>query len=177
MMPPEPMTSAPSVDVVTSLLLSSARLDVHEWDALVVDEDFFHCHGWLNALDDALGPAGVIVARGDAGLLGGCAIWDGEREPGLFHLPDFFPDVRGPWSRAFLWIGARRSTHNELPAVQGWRRLAALRAVLSAARDLATARQCAGAIVPYMPLARALEAARICPDARVLLHSDRKSVV
>ncbi len=158
-------------DVRMDVLPSASALDTDEWDALVADEDFFHCRGWLASLDDALGPAEVLVASGRGGLLGGCALWDGEQTSGLFHLPDFFRDVPGPWGDAFLWGGARRSTHTELPTVPGRRRHAVLRRVLAAARRIAIEKDRACVVIAYMPLRRALEAADADEHACVLLHS------
>lgn len=145
-------------------------LDEHEWDSLVSDSDFFNSHGWLASLDRALGPAEVLAVRGPAGLAAGCALWGGESAQGLFHLPDFFPDVPGPWGERFLWLGGRRSTHNELSCVTGARRLAVLTALMDAAVDLALRRGYRGVVVPYMPVAAALEIAH-ATGATVLLHS------
>ncbi|RDK03222.1 hypothetical protein DLM46_08755 [Paraburkholderia lacunae] len=153
-------------------LLPSARdLEPHAWDALVADSDFFHCRGWLNGLDTALGPTTVLTLHGSAGLLGGCALWDGETAPGFFCLPEFFPDVPGPWDGDFLWIGARRSTHNEIPCVVGQRRGGTLTKLLHSALALAERRGRTGIVVPYMPLAKALELACADERGRVLLHS------
>ncbi|SFN71830.1 hypothetical protein [Xenorhabdus japonica] len=40
----------------------------------------------------------------------------------LFYLPDYFLGLEGPWQQPFLWGGPRRSTHNEIPCVQGTHR-------------------------------------------------------
>jgi len=44
----------------------------------------------------------------------------------LFCLPDYFPGGAGPWQQPFLWGGAPRATHNEIPCIQGARRGEAL---------------------------------------------------
>ncbi|EAO3108382.1 hypothetical protein AC369_16630 [Salmonella enterica subsp. diarizonae] len=147
------------------------HIDQHQWDGLVTDHDFFHSHGWLAALDHALGKADIFTLRGSSGLLGGCALWDGENKPGLFYLPDYFPGLKGPWQQPFLWVGARRSTHNEIPCVRGLRRGEALSAMGNMLAQLARTRKRYATIVPFMPLCQALEVARYCPNARVLMHS------
>jgi len=155
---------------------SVSMVDRHAWDALVADSDFYDCHGWLAALEYALGPVELLTLHGPAGLLGGCALWNGERTPGLFCLPDYFADVPGPWERKFLWIGARRSTHNEIPCTLGHGRDRALRGLLDAAEQLAVRRDLAGVVIPYMPLEKASELASFREDARVILHSAEASL-
>lgn len=150
---------------------SVSIVDRHAWDALVADSDFYHCHGWLVGLDHALGPADVLTLHGPTGLCGGCALWDGERDPGLFCLEEYFHDIPGPWDRDFLWVGARRSTRNELPCTHGPGRRRTLRALLDAAADLAARRGRAGVVVPYMPLDKALELAAVHEGARAILHA------
>lgn len=156
---------------MTTLRASVAELDADEWDALVRDADFFHSYRWLRGLDNALGPAELLTVSGPAGVTGGCALWDGEERPGLFYLPDLFAGLPGPWHERFLWVGARRATHNELPAARGSRRQRALGALLDSALRLASERRLAGIVIPYMPLVRAREAASTCAGACVLLHS------
>ncbi|MEK9498104.1 hypothetical protein V2H77_16860 [Photorhabdus sp. P32] len=153
------------------------HIDQHEWDALVTDNDFFHSHSWLAALDYALGKGDVFTLYDNAGLLGGCALWDGEDQPGLFYLPDYFPGLDGPWRQPFLWGGARRSTHNEILCVQGPRRGEALSIIAEMLAQLAGSRGCYATIVPFMPLYRALEAARYYPHARVLMHSAEAAIL
>lgn len=155
---------------------SVSIVDCHAWDALVADSNFYNCHGWLAALEYALGPVELLTLHGPAGLLGGCALWDGECAPGLFCLPEHFVDVPGPWDQEFLWIGARRSTHNEIPCTLGHGRGRALRGLLDAAEQLAVRRGRAGVVIPYMPLEKALELASLREDARVILHSAEASL-
>lgn len=150
---------------------SVSIVDRHAWDALVTDSDFYNCHGWLASLDHALGPSEVLTLHGPAGLCGGCALWEGERESGLFCLREYFHDVPGPWERRFLWIGARRSTHNEIPCVQGRGRERTLRVLLRAAAGLAAKCGRAGVVIPYMPLEKALELAAQHEDARAIVHA------
>lgn len=161
----------------TRLVPSVAAFDAHEWDALVRDEDFFHSHAWLRGLDHALGASEVLAVDGPGGLAAGCALWHGERDAhGLFALGEFFADVGGPWRDEFLWLGARRATHNELPCVPGTRRREALACLVDAALELAERRGLAGVVVPYMPLDRAQELADGRLHAQVLLHSAEASV-
>jgi hypothetical protein len=152
------------------------HVDRHEWDALVTDHDFFHSYDWLAALDCSLGKSDVFTLYGSAGLLGGCALWDGENKPGLFYLPHYFPSLDGPWTQPFLWGGARRSTHNEIPCVQGRRRGEALSSIAEILPQLAGSRGCYATIVPFMPLHQALEVAHYYPHARVLMHSAEATI-
>lgn len=73
------------------------HIDQHEWDALVTSQNFFNSHGWLAALDYTLGEGEVFSLYDSVGLLGGCPLWDGEDQPGLFYLSDYFPGLEGPW--------------------------------------------------------------------------------
>ncbi|AKP34943.1 peptidogalycan biosysnthesis protein [Yersinia aleksiciae] len=155
---------------------SIEHVDLHQWDSLVTDHDFFNSHGWLAALDYALGEREVFTLYGSAGLLGGCALWDGEEQPGLFYLPDYFPGLEGPWQQPFLWGGARRSTHNEIPCVRGPRRAEALPAIAKSLAQLAKRRGYYATVIPYMPLRQALEVAQLYPHARVLMHSAEASL-
>ncbi|WP_051124345.1 hypothetical protein [Erwinia tracheiphila] len=114
-------------------------------------------YDWLAALDFSLGKSDVFALYGSAGLLGGCALWDGENQPGLFYLPNYFPGLDGPWKQPFLWGGTRRSTtHNEIPCVQGRRRGEALSSIAEILPQLAGSRGCYATIVPFMPLHQAL---------------------
>ncbi|MBC8953651.1 peptidogalycan biosysnthesis protein [Xenorhabdus sp. PB62.4] len=155
---------------------SIEHIDRHEWDALVTDSDFFHSHGWLAGLDYALGQTDVLALNGNTGVLGGCALWKGEDHPGLFYLPDYFPGLKGPWQRPFLWGGARRSTHNELPCVRGDRRGEALSTIAEMLIQYSASQRYYASIVPFMPLHLALEMARYCPYARVLMHSAEATI-
>ncbi|AKT42056.1 peptidogalycan biosysnthesis protein [Chondromyces crocatus] len=158
------------------LLPSAAFVDTHGWDALVSDDDFFNSQGWLASLDEAFGAAPLLTVTGRAGILAGCALWDGERSPGMFSLASFFPEVPGPWARDFLWLGARRSTHNEIPCVTGPRRAEALARLGREAMNLAALRGLGGAVIPYMPISAALEFAEVSPGAVILLHSAEASL-
>jgi uncharacterized protein len=152
-------------------LTSASDVARYAWDAMVSDADFFHSRDWLHGLDEALGPASILAVLGPTGLMAGCAVWDGECSPGLFDLRTFFPVLPGPWQREFLWIGARRSTHNEIPCVIGPRRAAALRTLMRAMLEAAEQRQRIGVVIPYMPLAKAIEIAAADEHARILIHS------
>ncbi len=153
-----------------------AGVDRHEWDGLVNDSDFYHCHGWLGSLDYALGAGEILTVRGRAGLLGGCALWDGENQPGLFYLPEYFPGLPGPWHTPFLWGGARRSTHNEIPCISGPHRGEALAAIAAALAAQAQLRGKTATVIPYMPLNRAMEIARHYPYARVVMHGAEATI-
>lgn len=152
------------------------HIDRNQWDSLVTDHDFYNSHGWLAALDYALGEGEVFTLYGSDGLLGGCALWDGEGQPGLFYLPDYFSGLKGPWQQPFLWGGARRSTHNEILCVRGPRRAEALLSIAKSLAQLAKHRGYYATIIPYMPLSEALEVAQLYPHARVLMHSAEASI-
>jgi len=156
---------------ISSSVCNIDHIDRHEWDALVTDNDFFHSHGWLASLDYALGQTDVFALNGNAGLLGGCALWKGEDHAGLFYLPDYFPELKGPWRQPFLWGGARRSTHNEIPCVRGARRGEILSTIAEMLAQFSTAQGYYASIVPFMPLNRAQEVASYYSNARVLMHS------
>lgn len=147
-----------------------AAVDEHEWDALVGDRNFYNSHAWLAGLDHALGACDVLAVWGPAGLLAACPLWDGGRDDGLFELGAFFADVRGPWTRGFVWGGGRRSTHNEIAAIRGRRRPQVVRRLLQSMNEQARERGLAGVVMPYMPLAAAQELAQTA-GASVLLHS------
>ena len=157
-------------------IVTTSHLDKHAWDALVADDDFFHCHGWLSGLDYAIGGEEILALYSNSGLLGGCALWPGETEPGLFYLHDFFPGLRGPWDDEFIWGGARRSTHNEIPCIYGHHRAESLASIAAALADLAARRHKTAAVIPYMPLRRALEIKSCYPHARVLMHSAEAAI-
>lgn len=159
-----------------SLVSNIEHIDQHQWNELITDHDFFHSYGWLAALDHALGKADIFTLHGNGQLLGGCALWDGENKPGLFYLPDYFPGLEGPWERPFLWGGARRSTHNELPCIQGLRRGKALTSMGHILAELAKNKGYYATVIPFMPLNQALEIASYCPNARVLMHSAEASM-
>jgi hypothetical protein len=153
------------------VLASTADVDRHQWDALVSDHDFFNSWGWLASLDHALGDTPLLTVRGPTGLLTGCALWDGERTSGLFCAAELFANIPGPWERDFLWLGGRRSTHNEIACVSGHRKAAALKHLLHAAVDRAAAQDRAGIVVPYVPLPTALELVGSLPNAALVLHT------
>lgn len=150
-------------------------IDEHEWDALVSDQNFYNSHAWLAGLDRARGACEVLAVWSSAGLLAACPLWNGERDDGLFELGAFFNDVRGPWTRGFVWGGGRRSTHNQVPCVSGRRRAQALSRLLQAMADIARERGAAGVVLPYMPLTAARELADVC-GASVLLHSAEANI-
>ena len=165
------MLTSVSATPSSSLVSGIEHIDQHKWDALVTDNDFFHSHRWLASLDYAQGKSDVLTLSGNDGLLSGCALWEGENQPGLFYLPDYFPNLDGPWQQPFLWGGARRSTHNEIPCVQGEQRNEALSTIAEMLARLAGDRGLMGTIMPFMPLKQALEVAHVYPHARVLMHS------
>lgn len=158
------------------LISGIEHIDQHEWDALVTDNDFFHSHGWLAGLDYAQGKSDVLTLSSHSGLLAGCALWQGETQPGLFYLPDYFPGLEGPWQQPFLWGGVRRSTHNEIPCVKGPQRGEALSTIAESLAQLAGERGFQGTIIPFMPLQQAQEVARSYPHARVIMHSAEAAI-
>ncbi|THJ46002.1 hypothetical protein E9536_40360 [Burkholderia sp. LS-044] len=164
--------SAPiSGDILYNQVLTNiSATDEHSWDALVSDNNFFNSYRWLTSLDNALGRTDVLTVRSAAGLVAGCALWAGERTPGLFSLPDYFKNISGPWHEPFLWLGGRRSTHNEIPCVAGTRRRRCLQHLGQVATELAMQRGCAGIVMPYMPLSAAQEFSEAI-DGTLLLHS------
>lgn len=158
------------------VISSIDAVDREQWDALVGETGFFHSHRWLSALDDALGEGEYLVVDGSAGLMGGVALWDPASDVDLFHAPTLFAQLPGPWSDPFLWLGARRATHNEIPSVQGGDRPAVHASLLDAALELARERGRVGIVFPYVPLAHAMEIASAHAGAHVLLHSAQASL-
>ncbi|OSL74978.1 hypothetical protein EAXG_01510 [Escherichia coli TA054] len=159
-----------------TLLPNIECIERDQWDSLVTDHNFFNSHGWLAALDYSLGEGEIFTLYGSAELLGGCALWGGENQPGLFYLPDFFSGLEGPWQQPFMWAGARRSTHNEIPCIRGTRRANTLFAIANGLAQLAKHRGYYATVIPYMPLRQALEVAQLYPHARVLMHSAEASL-
>jgi hypothetical protein len=142
------------------------------WDALAEADDLYACYAWLRHLEYAAGPVPVLTCWMDGELLGALPVWEGERDtPGLFHLPDFFPGLAGPWQRRFRWLGTRRSVHNTVVCTSGAHRATAMTQLLDAVVADAEAGGKAGVIMPYMPVAAATELAADRPDARVVLHA------
>lgn len=142
------------------------------WDALVETDDLYACYAWLRHLEYAAGPAPVLTCSMGGELLGALPVWEGEgNAPGLFHLPDFFPGLAGPWRRRFRWLGTRRSVHNTVACTSGMHRAPVMTQLLGAVVADAEADGAAGVIMPYMPVAAAEELAANHPDARVVLHA------
>ncbi|MEV2219225.1 peptidogalycan biosysnthesis protein [Nocardia vinacea] len=141
------------------------------WDRLVQPGDLFCSYRWLRHLDTAVVPHPVVTVRAADRLVAATPVWEGEQTTGLFHLPDFFPGVTGPWREPFIWLGARRSVRNGLICVSGSMRASALRRMLVAGRDYARAHRRAGVIMPYLPLTAARELAASNRAARLLVHS------
>ncbi|WP_208979115.1 peptidogalycan biosysnthesis protein [Stappia stellulata] len=150
-------------------------VDEHEWDALVSDENFYNGYRWLKALGHALGETDVFIARGPAGLIAGCAHWEGEPSSEMFSLSHYVTDFAGPWHREFLWLGGRRNTHNEIACIQGVGRQDALAALGSYAADYAEEHGYAGFVMPYMPFGAAEEFANAVGGTAVL-HSAEASL-
>ncbi|MFQ6392669.1 peptidogalycan biosysnthesis protein [Nocardia sp. KC 131] len=147
-----------------------------EWDSLVQPGDLFCSYAWLRHLDEATTPHRVVTMRVDGRLTGAMPMWDGEQEPGLFWLPDFFAGLAGPWEEPFVWLGARRAVRNGLICVDGPQRSTTLRRLLAESVEYAKVSGRAGAIMPYLPVAAATELARAAPDAVCLLHSAEATV-
>lgn len=165
----------PRLSKMHASLQTLDNVDRDEWDTLVSDTDFFHSYEWLSSLDHAYSRAELLTVGDSNGLLTGVPLWNGDTGSGLFSATTQFGTLPGPWNRSFLWLGARRATHSEMPCIAGARRAAAWATLLSAARQCAERRACAGVIVPYVPLAHALEVAATVKSAEVLLHSAEAS--
>ncbi|MEV5650497.1 peptidogalycan biosysnthesis protein [Nocardia sp. NPDC052254] len=164
-------TTATTTPSVTQLVDTAAAIDAVEWDDLVGPGDLFCSHAWLRHLDEAATAQQVVTVRAEGRLIGAAPLWDGESEPGLFHLPSFFPGLPGPWQHPFVWLGARRSVRNGLICVRGPRRAPTLSQLLNGGREHAKENGRAGVILPYLPVDAATELARAHPGAQVLLHS------
>ncbi|WP_433623649.1 peptidogalycan biosysnthesis protein [Nocardia sp. CA-120079] len=158
----------------TRLHTAVATLDsvtAGNWDSLVQSGDLFCSYRWLRHLDTAVAPHRVVAVRAADRLVAAAPVWEGEQTPGLFHLPDFFPGVTGPWREPFVWLGARRSVRNGLICVPDSMRASALRRMLAACRYYAREHRRAGVIMPYLPLAAARELAASNRSARLLVHA------
>ncbi|MEU7630629.1 peptidogalycan biosysnthesis protein [Nocardia sp. NPDC049220] len=160
----------------TRLVEAVEAIDAVEWDGLVPAGELFCSHAWLRHLDEAAGPQPVLTIGTGERITGATAIWDGEQASGLFYLPDFFPELAGPWQRPFVWLGARRSVRNGLICTTGSQRSASLSGLLAGALDYAREHGRAGVVMPYLPVSAAREFGRAHPAAHVLLHSAEATV-
>ncbi|WP_173868635.1 peptidogalycan biosysnthesis protein [Streptomyces albus subsp. chlorinus] len=143
----------------------------HVWDALVGPDNFYQSHRWLRGVELASGPSPILTAWDGNRMVGALPTWPGEGDaPGLFSLPEMFPDFRISRPSRYLWLGTRRSVYNELMCVRGAIRTEVLRQLLHGA--LATAEQegRAGVVLPYLAADDARELAHLHPRARALLH-------
>ncbi|AFT71916.1 hypothetical protein B5T_03652 [Alloalcanivorax dieselolei B5] len=167
---PEPLL--PRYGETSVRLCPSVRtLDRHAWDALVSDSNFFNSHRWLASLEYAFGPQETLAVFGAGGLMAGCPVWKGQPDDALFNPSTLFGGLAGPWEEHFLWGGAYRATHNEPVVTVGSRRRSAQRLLLSALKQLATQRDQAGVILPYIPLHHALTLRRSHPETQIILHT------
>ncbi|MFE7633970.1 GNAT family N-acetyltransferase [Kitasatospora sp. NPDC057518] len=150
---------------------SPAAVDPARWDRLIGPDNFYNSSAWVRALELAHGDTGALTAASGGRLLGALSVWPGENdEPGLFHLPTLFPDLAAARSARWLWLGARRSTYNELVRTRGEDRDRALEVLLEGALRLARDRGLDGVVLPYLAAGDARELTRIHPRAVVLLH-------
>ncbi|MFG6178781.1 peptidogalycan biosysnthesis protein [Halomonas sp. THAF12] len=147
-----------------------SSLDQHEWDSLVEDRNFYNSYRWLRSLEYLSHPRSVLGIFGPGGLLAGCPLWEGQPHDPLFDPSTWFRDLPGPWQERFLWVGAYRSTHNELVYGHGSRRHEALALLLHELQCKASHNGMTGVLLPYMPLKKALQVSSHHPDAQVLLH-------
>ncbi|MEV5839816.1 peptidogalycan biosysnthesis protein [Nocardia sp. NPDC052112] len=147
-----------------------------EWDDLVPPGELFCSYAWLRHLDEVAGPHPVLTISIGNRITGATALWDGEQTPGLFHLPEFFPKVPGPWQRTFVWLGARRSVRNGLICTAGPQRSATLAHLLAGSLDYARENGHVGVVMPYLPVSAARELGRAHPAAHVLLHAAEATV-
>lgn len=150
-------------------------INEREWDCLISDENIYNGYRWLRALEHSFGRTEVIAVHGSAGLVAGCAVWQGDGSSGMFFLPDLMSGIPGPWQQNYLWLGGRRNTHNEIPCVQGRGRDEALTELGHRALQLALEHGYAGFVMPYMPLRAALEFAKAVGGV-VILHSAEASL-
>ncbi|WP_411140441.1 peptidogalycan biosysnthesis protein [Streptomyces sp. x-80] len=158
-------------DTELRVIPSLGRIGPGQWDTLVGPDNFYNSHRWLRGLELAFGSADIVTAFRDGTLLGALPTWPGEGDaPGLFCLPQMFPDVAVDRSADYLWLGARRSVFNELLCVRGELRRATLDALLRGALRLADSHAAAGVVMPYLSADDARELALLHPRARVLLH-------
>ncbi|MFE6872188.1 GNAT family N-acetyltransferase [Kitasatospora sp. NPDC057692] len=148
-----------------------AEVDPAQWDRLIGPDNFYNSNAWVRALELAHGDTGALTAACGDRLLGALSIWPGENdEPGLFHLPTLLPDLAAARSARWLWLGARRSTYNELACTRGEERDRTLEALWDGALRLARDRGLAGVVTPYLSADEARDVARSQPRASVLLH-------
>ncbi|MEU4340846.1 peptidogalycan biosysnthesis protein [Nocardia sp. NPDC023852] len=147
-----------------------------EWDGLVPPGDLFCSHAWLRHLDEAAGRRPVLTVSIGSRVTGATALWEGEPMPGLFYLPEFFPELSGPWQHPFVWLGARRSVRNGLICTAGPQRSATLSHLLAGSLHYARENGRAGVVMPYLPVSAARELGRAHPAAHVLLHSAEATV-
>ncbi|MER5352197.1 GNAT family N-acetyltransferase [Kitasatospora sp. NPDC002551] len=153
------------------ILPSLADVDHAGWDRLAGPDNFYNSSAWAHALELAHGDTALVTAASGGRLLGALPVWPGENdEPGLFHLPTLLPDVTQARSSAYLWLGARRSTYNELVCTRGEARARTLDALFGTALRLARERGLDGVVMPYLAADDARELARRQPRASVLLH-------
>ncbi|GAA1394704.1 GNAT family N-acetyltransferase [Kitasatospora putterlickiae] len=157
--------------IEADVLPSFAEVDPAAWDRLVGPDNFYNCGAWVHALELAHGDTALVTAASGGRLLGALPVWPGENDgPGLFHLPTLLPDVTEARSSAYLWLGARRSTYNELVCTRGEARARTLDTLLGTALRLARERGLDGVVMPYLAADDARELARRQPRATVLLH-------
>ncbi|MFE7588548.1 GNAT family N-acetyltransferase [Kitasatospora sp. NPDC057512] len=154
-----------------AVLSSPAQADPAQWDRLIGPDNFYNSNAWVRALELAHGDTGVVTAASGGRLLGALPVWPGENDgPGLFHLPTLFPDLAAALPSRWLWLGARRSTYNELVRTRGEDRDRTLEVLLEEALRLARDHGLAGVVTPYLASDDAREIARRHPRASVLLH-------
>lgn len=154
---------------------SISSLDYHEWDSLVNDSNFFNSYRWLRSLEYLSRPRPVLAIFGPGGLLAGCPIWEGQPSDPLFDPSRWFAGLPGPWKEEFLWVGAYRSTHNELVYGHGARHHTALSLLFHELQYKARHDGLAGVMLPYMPLRKAIYVSAHHPEAQVLLHDAEAS--
>ncbi|GAA2598397.1 peptidogalycan biosysnthesis protein [Streptomyces axinellae] len=143
----------------------------HVWDALVGPDNFYQSHRWLRGVELAHGPDPVLTAWDGNRLVGAVPTWPGEgNEPGLFSLPEMFPDLDTSWSPRYLWLGTRRSVYNELLCARGPIRAEVLQQLLHGALAMAERDGRDGVVLPYLAGDDARELAHLHPRARALLH-------
>ncbi|MFD6329213.1 GNAT family N-acetyltransferase [Streptomyces niveus] len=169
-------TSAFGTDDVVKVRLHPGAADFHDqsWDALTdPDGGFYTSHRWIRSLERVHGAQPVLAAATEGRLRGVLPTWastDSDRS-GLFDLPEMTRGLIPVPSEQVLWLGPRRATASTLICTRGTERTRTLAALLDAARRFAAEQHLAGAVMPYLSGAQALEAAACHPLAQAVLHT------
>jgi predicted N-acyltransferase len=164
-------------EILVRLETLTSVINAQDWDALVPAGELYASHAWLLHLEKVLGTTELLLCHNTESLLGVLPLWKGEQDQtGLFRLADFFPDLKGPWTKNFLWLGTYRSVHNAITCSPHKDRANSLHALLRGALSYAKTSGLAGIIMPYLPISAAMELATTHKDARVVWHSAEANI-